>query len=84
MKKETRVFGVNSSMDVLNMTNKIFMDEAESEGYVWSVKGFQDKFNCLGVYHNTSTDELDVFQNLTIRFIEVQMPNPTDFEVEEK
>ena len=73
--KETRVFGISCERDSHPMDDKTFMDIAEEEGNVWSMKGFQDKFNCRGEHINTNGLDWERFSYLQIRFIDVEIRN---------
>lgn len=46
--KEIKVYGIDVSdidIDVLSFNDEQFMDEAEQQGLVWSLKGFEGAFN---------------------------------------
>jgi hypothetical protein len=56
MKTETRIYIVSTTnaegvpyaldlFDIQNMCDEDFMDEAEAQGWVWSLEGFQHSWN---------------------------------------
>ena len=47
---ETRVYAIEETEDVHEISNDDFMDLAEDLGYVWSLLGFQNELNCEGSY----------------------------------
>jgi len=64
-----KVYGVDvdmfyneSSLDKLldDLTNEEFVEEAEKQGLVWSLKGFQDAFN----------KSVNIYRSVIIRIIE--------------
>ena len=70
--KETRVYAIpNGTLHHSEYSDEEFIAIAERNGDVYSIKGFQDKFNCDGNYLETSSKELNRFMDLQIRFIEI-------------
>jgi hypothetical protein len=69
MSAEIRVYGIKpdtaySTLDLgtrglLDISNEEWINEAEAQGQIWSLYGFQDQFNC---------DQIDQ-QDLFIRII---------------
>ena len=51
MKTETRVYAALETDDVHEISNEDFMDEAEEQGNVWTLLGFQNLLNCEGQGH---------------------------------
>ena len=76
---ETRVYAIEETEDVHEISNDDFMNQAEDLGYVWSLLGFQNELNCEG----DPTLDINCFEKLHFRFIDVQTSaeNSEDFKI---
>ena len=77
MKKETRIYIVSTTnadgepyalnlFDIKNMSDEDFIKEAESQGLVWSLEGFQYNWN-------TKHESLPEKNESVMRIIEVEI-----------
>ena len=48
MKTETRVYAIEETDDLHEISNDDFINQAEDLGLVWSLLDFQNGFNCEG------------------------------------
>jgi hypothetical protein len=77
MKTETRIYIVSTTnadgepyaldiFDIKNMCDEDFMDEAEAQGWVWSLEGFQHSWN-------TDHESMPSKDESVMRIIEVEI-----------
>lgn len=77
MKTETRIYIVSTTnaegepyaldlFDIQNMCDEDFMDEAEAQGWVWSLEGFQH-------FWNTDFESMPSKFDSVMRIIEVEV-----------
>ena len=68
MKKEIRVYLVyadNLEDDFYEISNEKVIEIAEKTGHIFSLKGFESALN---------TDEISIYGQFFVRFIEVEVP----------
>ena len=66
---KTRVYAIKECDNVHEISNDDFIYQAEEQGYVWSLLGFQNLINGEGS-NNVSFKE---FKTLHFRFIDIEL-----------
>ena len=71
---KTRVYAIEERGDVHELIDEHFIQIAEQQGNVFSLKGFQDFLNCEGPQRNQSSVTRErFFSYLHFRFIDVEV-----------